>query len=273
MAKTVLNKYKSKELLKKALLNKYGRREAENVTNYYIDAHTRLTSCDLESDIEKLLQGIPVQYVTKRAFFYGYKFIVNESVLIPRPETEELVYWIETDMKQINQNRTILDIGSGSGCILLSLMHKNENLQGTALDVSVNALDVVKENAKLMNLKPQLKQCDILDTSQFVRLGNFDVIVSNPPYILKTELQRMDQSVITFEPEISLFVDQDDPIVFYKSILALGQTNLNPKGCMYFETSDLYHEELEAAVISAAYKYEFRKDMQDKWRMLKVWKD
>lgn len=273
MAKTVLNNSKAKDLLFPKLESQFGEREATNIIAYYMDAinagrHNE--SPNIEADLQLLLSGKPVQQVCHTAFFYGYTFYINDDVLIPRPETEELVHWIVTDLKSENNPCEVLDIGTGSGCILLSVMQKIKSASGTGLEISDGALKVFEKNALDLGLKPKSIRMNILDLSHRKVLPQYDVIVSNPPYILQSEKNRMGDNVIENEPHLALFVDGDDPLVFYKSIMAFAKGHLKNGGALYFETSDLYHEQLKEYCNEMEWNVEFRKDLQGEWRMVKL---
>ena len=250
-------------------------RELNNLISYYLDAHQQLASAlkreKLEKDIQALKEGIPVQYVTGITFFYGHRFITNSGCLIPRPETEELVHWIVKDNKSKSSFR-IMDIGVGSGCILLSVMSalNNTELEGWGLDISLPAINVFNSNAKMLNLKVHPLLADIRMHQELP--SDLDCIVSNPPYILSEERDRMDKSVLEYEPEIALFVPGEDPLFYYKRIMDLGLTLLKPQGVIYFETSDLYHNELLDSIDTNQYSPTFRRDLSGKWRMLKLTK-
>ena len=180
----------------------------------------------------------PVQYVLEEAHFQGLKFYVNENVLIPRPETEELVEWILADFRALqaaSRDISVLDIGTGSGCIAVSLKVKNNFLQISACDVSSPALAIAKKNADNNKAAIQLFNYDILNQSSWNELPVYDLIVSNPPYIPERDKQSMDQNVLNYEPHIALFTSDDDPNIFYRTIALFGKTHLKAGGKLYFE--------------------------------------
>ena len=253
------------------LTKTYAPREAENLVNYYFDAHleTDLDRLQVESDSLKLLQGQPVQYVTNTSFFYGYQFCIDTGVLIPRPETEELVHWIVSDYKN-REGLRFLDIGCGSGCILLTILQKLSDITSYGLDISPVALELTRKNADQFGLDTTLILADITKTDGAALPTNLDFIVSNPPYISRSELSRMGASVLEHEPEQALFVDDDDPLLFYKHIITIGKALLQPAGVIYFETSDTYHIEMKRHLELLDLQFEYRTDMQGKLRMLKV---
>lgn len=261
--------------LEAALCDIYKGRAIDNVISYYIDAKLSavpdITEKTLSADILKFKQGLPVQYITQTAFFYGHRFYVDAHVLIPRPETEELVYWILQDLKQSQSAHPhILDIGTGSGCIIISIAKGLESCKAEGMDVSKAALAVMMRNAEQLGIAVEAQEVNILQYEDYNICQKYDIIVSNPPYILQQEKERMDDSVVACEPDIALFVEEDDPLIFYKRILDFSKERLNSGGVLYFETSDLYHDALKEIIKEKTLSYEFKKDMQDNWRMLKV---
>ena len=216
---------------------------------------------------QRILNGEPVQYITGGAEFYGHTHIVNSCVLIPRPETEELVHWIISDQKSFDGHK-YLDIGTGSGCIINSLAL---NLKGVfyGVDVSKKALDVAKLNSEVLESEVEFNLKDILNLKE--NDLNYDVIVSNPPYIPIKDISEMNRNVLDYEPEIALFVSNDDPLIFYKAIIRYGLKNLNKEGVLYFEIHESYKRELKVIVEDLDCSFEFRNDMQGKARMLKIW--
>lgn len=257
----------------KTLIKSFDQRELDSLWSYYRDSNEYKKEwpkqMEFQKDLELIAGGRPIQYVTSLSFFYGFHFFVNASCLIPRPETEELVYWIESEWKKSSDLR-ILDIGAGSGCIALSLLLKLDNANGLAVDLSEEALEVVRRNAENLNVSIETINTDVLSDDWFKPVGRFNVVVCNPPYILKEEIERMDDSVLNNEPEMALFVEGNDPLVFYKKIILDASMIIEQGGAMYFETSDLYHEALEDFVKSKGHEYKFKRDMQGKWRMLKL---
>lgn len=262
------NEHEIKEVISERLEEIYGSREAMNIATYYIDAMRGTDITDFDKDLEKLESGIPVQYVCQSAYFYGTWFYVDQNVLIPRPETEELVHWILSESSYSIPYR-ILDIGSGSGCIILSLLNKLKLASGTAMEIDEQAYRIIRGNADSMGVSLEVLQSDIL-RKDLPEETFYDIIVSNPPYILQEEKYRMDDVVVHHEPEKALFVEGDDPLVFYKKIIEVAEKHCDLGGCLYMETSDLYHQDLKSILDEKKYKYEFRKDLQDNWRMLKV---
>jgi len=261
---------KNRQRMYNSLLPKYGDREANNIVDYYADAMTDRSESEVSADTERLLSDEPVQYVCNTSFFYGHRLYVDNNVLIPRPETEELVHWIITDVK--DRKVDILDIGTGSGCILLNVLYKCQNATGTGVDIEEEVAKVFDKNASILDVNAKFQQLDILDKEQITSLQKYDVIVSNPPYILHSEKNRMGESVIKYEPDVALYVEDTNPLLFYKRIKAIGEGHLSPGGSIYFETSDLYHDELLDYVQKSEFQFEFRKDLQGEFRMLKLWR-
>ncbi len=243
-------------------------RELENVVAYYRDATKDDELRDPVKDARRLLEGEPIQYICNKSFFYGLEYYVDPHVLIPRPETEELVHWVLSEHK--NQEGHILDIGTGSGCILLTLLYKNPSFKGMGIDISADALNVFMVNNQKLNTNAKAKEVDILNDHLTAFNNQFDIIVSNPPYILKSEKPRMGESVVKHEPEEALFVNSNDPLIFYKHIIDIAPHLLKHNGSLYFETSDLYHNELKAFCAASNKQATFRKDLQGNMRMLKV---
>ncbi len=218
----------------------------------------------LEKYTQELLTNKPVQYVLGETEFYGLTFKVNEHVLIPRPETEELVQWIMLENK--NTNRAILDIGTGSGCIPITLKKYLTDLEVYALDVSVDALAVAKQNAILNNVVIQWIRMDILINTPSLKV---DVLVSNPPYVLRSEQKTMQRNVLDFEPHLALFVEEDNALLFYDRIATIGTSILNPKGKIYFEINEKYGNEVKDLLAKSGFtNIQLKKDMFERDRFI-----
>ena len=195
---------------------------------------------------KELKKNIPLQYILGETIFYGLTFKVNPSVLIPRPETEELVELILNDcMKENETSLDILDIGTGSGCIPVTLKHKLPEANVSAIDISQEALEVAQQNAILNQTTILFNKTDILSPDAEFSLDTYDIIVSNPPYIAKKEANQMHERVKNNEPEIALFVEDNDAAVFYKRIISLCKQHLNKSGKLYFELNPLFAEEVK----------------------------
>ena len=213
------------------------------------------------SALERLKTHEPIQYLLGKTSFMDLEFKVNSSVLIPRPETEELVRLI---LKEDLYGKEILDIGTGSGCIAISLAKNFPNAKVSALDISKNALEVAKENAKLNNVNIEFIKADIF---QYKSDKKYDVIVSNPPYVLESEKVLMKQNVLDFEPELALFVDDNNSLKYYRSILNTSKKILNKNGKIYFETNKKNYHKLKDIANDFNYKHTyFKKDIFEKNR-------
>jgi release factor glutamine methyltransferase len=194
------------------------------------------------------------------------RFYVDSSVLIPRPETEELVHWIAETTKASGSGMKILDIGTGSGCIAISLKKKLPNAIIYACDVSAAALSVAEKNANTLHAPIQFIEANILDASQWIKFPQFDIIVSNPPYIPVGQQAQMSANVVEHEPHLALFVNNDDPLLFYRKIKAFANEKLVNAGELFFEV----HEDLANQTAELFERSELKKDMQGKNRMLRV---
>ncbi len=218
--------------------------------------------------IESLKTGMPIQYITGKAWFMGNELTVNENVLIPRPETEELVEWMIEYATIIDKPLQILDIGTGSGCIPIALKLALPNCMVAGLDISEVALQVAKNNATHLNAAISWMQENILDTTYLP--NQFDIIVSNPPYIPFKENANMQAQVKNFEPNIALFVTDQDPLIFYRTIARLGKQYLSPNGQLFFEMHYDQGKALLALFDEMGYHAELRQDMFGKDRMLRA---
>lgn len=260
----------------------YGNGEARAVTDYVLDVCFGLSKADIlcgaveEMTAEKtaelnkifgrLTEGEPVQYVLGRAEFSGRWFNVRPGVLIPRPETEELCAWITADSKA-SASPKVLDIGTGSGCIAITLQIDMPESNVTAWDISADALDVARENAQRFGANVNFVKLDALNAKPE---GEWDVIVSNPPYICEKEKKDMAVNVLEHEPHTALFVPDADPLLFYRAITRLAVQTLNKGGRLYFEINPIYADDtcrmMRAEGMTAV---ELRSDMYGKQRMAK----
>ena len=227
------------------------------------------------SILEQLKKEIPVQYLLGKTSFYGLEFEVNENVLIPRPETEELVDWIirsrklSFDSAQDDSGKLkILDIGTGSGCIAISLAKNIPNAQVFAIDVSEKALATAKRNAEINGVEVAFLEKNILEIED---LGQqFDIIVSNPPYVRELEKEEIKKNVLDNEPHLALFVEDDDALVFYRKIAELAQKNLSPNGQLFFEINQYLGKEMMELLEKMNFKnIELRKDIYGNDRMIR----
>lgn len=260
----------------------YGNGEARAVTDYVLDVCFGLSKADImcgavdEMTAEKtaelnkifgrLMEGEPVQYVLGRAEFSGRWFNVRPGVLIPRPETEELCAWITADSKA-SASPKVLDIGTGSGCIAITLQLDMPESKVTAWDISADALDVARENAQQLGANVNFVKLDALNAKPE---GEWDVIVSNPPYICEKEKKDMAVNVLEHEPHTALFVPDADPLLFYRAITRLAVQTLSKGGRLYFEINPIYADDtcrmMQAEGMTAV---ELRSDMYGKQRMAK----
>jgi len=222
----------------------------------------------LYSYTTKLLAHEPLQYVLQEAWFFGLKFYVDSNVLIPRPETEELVEWVISNCRFPIDTLSILDIGTGSGCIPIALKRRLRKACVSAIDISEGALSVARKNAVKLGADVNFLLVDILDPAASSVLKKTDIIISNPPYIPDSNKASMDPNVLDFEPHTALFVPDQDALLFYKAIVNFAQTKLNPGGLLFFEI----HEDLGPDVISLleskGFNATLKKDMQGKDRMV-----
>lgn len=260
----------------------YGNGEARAITDYVLDVCFGLSKADImcgaveEMTAEKtaelnkifgrLMEGEPVQYVLGRAEFCGRWFSVRPGVLIPRPETEELCAWITADSKASGSPK-VLDIGTGSGCIAITLQLDMPESKVTAWDISADALDVARENAQQLGANVNFVKLDALNAKPE---GEWDVIVSNPPYICEKEKKDMAVNVLEHEPHKALFVPDADPLLFYRAITRLAVQTLSKGGRLYFEINPIYADDtchmMRAEGMTAV---ELRSDMYGKQRMAK----
>ena len=226
--------------------------------------------------VKNLLKNHPVQYVTGSAWFYGERYNVNSSVLIPRRETEELCHWIIEDFKNKalqGEILKIIDIGTGSGCIAITLKQQLQNAKVTAVDISEEALKTALSNALKIGAEVSFICADALDTLSMKDFGLFDIIVSNPPYVRDSEKEYMNPNVTDFEPHLALFVKDENPLIYYELISDFSLTHLEEGGALYFEINENLSDSLEEMLRHKGFTFlEIRSDMQNKPRMLKCQK-
>ncbi|MCM1302342.1 MAG: peptide chain release factor N(5)-glutamine methyltransferase [Alistipes senegalensis] len=261
------------------LVELYGEREARSIAllaaselsglpeaAFLTDPQAAVEIDGLDAAVERLAAGCPVQYVTGRAQFFGRKFAMRDGVLIPRPETEELVAWI---LRTERDAAAILDVGTGSGCIAATLAAKLPRAKVSAADISPAALAVAAENCRTLGAKVDLRQADALSDLAEVFAGPFDVIVSNPPYVPQRDRATMHLNVRDYEPPEALFVPDDDPLLFYRAIARAGRKMLRTGGRLYFEIYHLHADALCALLAEEGYTgIELRNDLFGKNRML-----
>ena len=263
----------------------YGEGEAQAIARLIYEVRYGLTLSDLlmgrdssvpQDELEQIAIRLerqePVQYILGQTEFCGRTFVVNEHVLIPRPETAELCQWIVLG-NGLQGCKKILDIGTGSGCIAITLAAEMPKAEVTAWDISEEALKVAEENAKRTNVHVKFEQVDILHLpSSILHLTSaFDLIVSNPPYICNKERETMEANVLEHEPHTALFVPNDDPLLFYRAIAQYGQTALKEGGWLYFEINPLYAEALHEMLSKMSYHdIEIKEDQYGKQRMIRA---
>ena len=270
------------------LYEMYGDREAANIADIVIENITGFKKVDrlinkqfplneeqlqlLNDYTNELLKHKPVQYVLSEVWFAGMKLYVDENVLIPRPETEELVEWIvKTVASRKSQVASILDIGTGSGCIPVALKKKLLSVEVHALDISEEALNVAKRNAAIQQTEINFHLLNILDKNLWRQLPKFDIIVSNPPYVTQGEASSMQKNVLQYEPHLALFVDDEDAMKLYKAIAEFGLYHLNNNGQIFFEINEMMGKQI--CDLLNQYRYlniELKKDLQNKDRMIKA---
>ena len=230
---------------------------------------------ELKKILSRLKQNEPVQYALEEAWFAGMKFKVNSSVLIPRPETEELVDWvlkvINYQYSMFNIQCSILDIGTGSGCIPIALKKNLPEVGVSAIDVCSEAIFIATENAADHNTDIDFILMDFLNEEKWYELGQFDIIVSNPPYIRQSEAKDMHERVKDFEPHIALFVPDNDALLFFKKLGDFAKTHLNPSGSLFVEINESLGKKVVSLFQLAGFlNVELKKDMQEKERMVRA---
>ncbi len=262
----------------------YSLGEATTITNWVFEKMVSLKRADIlknpdkvitpeanesiQNVLQQLLQHKPIQYVLGEAFFYNMKLKVNEHVLIPRPETEELVEQLIKDRKSKLTDPAILDIGTGSGCIPIALKKNLPASFVTSIDISKKAISLAIENADLHNTHITFRQMDFLNEKGWDILPMYDIIISNPPYIPANEKEKLSKNVTLYEPHIALFVPNKTPLIFYEKIAAFGLTNLRPSGKIYLETHEDYAKEVAALFRKNYETVVVKKDLNGKERMI-----
>lgn len=236
-------------------------------------------SSEWKAIISELQQEKPIQYILGEAWFYGLRFNVNENTLIPRPETEELVEWIIESQKSKakSQKMNLLDIGTGTGCIPISLKSNLPQTEVFAIDVSESALEIAKQNAKENNVEIHFIKTDILKVEDLLSLQaesrslpKLDVIVSNPPYVRNLEKEEIKKNVLDYEPHLALFVEDNDALLFYRKIAQLAKDNLQPNGLLFFEINQYLGKETVELLKNLGFKnIELRQDLRGNDRMIK----
>ena len=258
-------------------LNQYSTAEAENLVNWLLEHHLGLRRVDmmnfleekdlpevLKLDFEKLKAGEPIQYILGKGPFYGRDFFVNEHTLIPRNETEELVHLIVKENPHTGLK--ILDIGTGTGCIPISLALEMKSPDVYGIDISEKALELAKKNSDFLKANVTFLTCDILN--EMPNLPELDILVSNPPYIPEADKSEMHRNVLDFEPGLALFVPDQDPLLFYRVIGEKGKQLLKPGGKLYFEIHERFGSEMGELLSDLGYKeVKVVKDLNGKERI------
>ncbi len=253
----------ARSLARIVLEDGFGVRDVNSSDNLHPD-----TQLQLNEILQRLKVGEPVQYLVGKAHFYGYTFQVDPAVLIPRPETEELVELILKKEKK-KQALRVLDVGTGSGCIAISLKKKRPKWDLWALDISADALLLAEGNAVLLEAPVEFRRLDVSEVSAWVDLPTFDLIVSNPPYIEPGEKALMAGRVTSYEPDVALFTPPDDPLFFYRKLAELGVEKLVKGGRMYLEGSEFHLREVLHLLKAYGYsQLELFSDMQGKSRIV-----
>lgn len=290
----------AERLVINALKNIYEEGEAGSIAGLAMEQVTGLASTErmlrkenvldasqvneLQRIIERLANQEPIQYILNKCWFYGMELYVDRDVLIPRPETEELVDWVIKDIrikapglleKQYGEadettRMKILDVGTGSGCIALALKKTIPAAEVWGCDISDRALNIARRNGSELNIRVDFQSVDYLDLAQQMHLPTVDILVSNPPYVPQKDKADMQPNVLQYEPHTALFVDNDDALLFYKAMIGFGRHRLHEKGVIYMEIHENLGEEVKKIFEEEGYAVELRKDMQGKERMVRA---
>lgn len=224
----------------------------------------------LDQAVDELEKGVPLQYVLHEAWFYGQAFHVDENVLIPRPETEELVHWMLQDTAPDSAG-SLLDVCTGSGCIALTFALQRPAWKCTGLDAFGPVLDVARLNAEKLHAAAEWRCCDVLSPAFLQEDGTYEVIVSNPPYVMEREKPEIPERVRCHEPQAALFVPDDDPLCFYRAIAYFARGHLAEKGALYLEINEKLGKETVALLRESGFtEVELKHDLQGKDRMIKA---
>ena len=278
--------YSSFEALRKAFVNHllavYDQREANTIfkevvavelgwdaAQFVLNKHEAVSehiTHRFKKVLDRLVLGEPIQYITGVTHFMGKDYVVNPYVLIPRPETAELIQWVLDDWSMNNASMSAIDIGSGSGIIPIELALNRPRWTVTGTDVSEEALDVARKNALNLGAKVHWLNQDILNPCLSDR---YRIIISNPPYIPRAEAGRMSAQVVNHEPHLALFVD-DDPLQFYAAVMQFAKEHLEDDGALYFECHEDYAHDVEQLCLEMGWRTDLRTDLQNKPRMLRV---
>lgn len=275
---------KAKSLIKSRLADLYSTGEIESFTRLILQRVLGLTGVQLllikdeqipvaklveiEQIVTRLAQYEPIQYIFNETEFYGLLFYVNPSVLIPRPETEELVEWI---LKSAGKRTSLLDIGTGSGCIAVSCAKKGNFHKIGAYDISGEALQIAQKNAMQNQVSIDFSRIDILNWRSYTYKHKWDIIVSNPPYVTYEERKMMESNVLDYEPHLALFVDDDDPLLFYREISLFARENMSRGGNLFFEINEAFGLQTRDLLSELGFIHcELRQDINGKCRMVRA---
>ena len=258
----------AKAIVRGLILHKTGKTAAESI----LEKDRELTESEIlffQQSLKRLKNHEPLQHITGVAHFYGLEFNVDPSVLIPRPETEELLDWIIKDHAKAGSHMKLLDIGTGSGCIAIALSKAFPDAEVWAVDVSDEALRIASNNAEKLMAEIVISKIDILDPHSRARLPEFNMIVSNPPYVTPSDRKKMQKNVTEHEPPLALFVEEKDPLSFYREIIAFSMEHLVNGGHLYFECNESNALEVVELLKKCGFKdIELRQDMRGKERMV-----
>ncbi len=274
-------------LIQEAVTPLYGEQEASSIAKLFLEDTLNISRYEIflypnhhvdqlgqsriAEGVKKLIQGMPIQQVIGKTEFVGLPFVVTPDVLIPRPETEELLWWIVSDLQ--GEEVRILDIGTGSGCLAVTLSKMLSKATVFATDISLNALTVAEQNAEQNRATVHFLHDNILNPGIELRKLNCEVIVSNPPYITEKEKEQMHSNVLEHEPHIALFVPNEDPLKFYKAICDFALASIQPKTTVYLEINESYGTETAELFQKNGFTTEIRKDINGKERMVKAVKE
>ncbi len=241
-----------------------------NASDFILNTTFRLSESDLlfiRYYVHRLQNNEPFQYIHGTTTFFGLELKCDKRALIPRPETEELVAWVV----EFGPYKTITDLCTGSGCIALGLKSKFSESNVTGLDISSDALSLAKENSELTNLDVKFNLADVLNINGDLLVNKWDCIISNPPYIPSNERESIAENVLNFEPEVALFVENENPIIFYEAIVKYAKLNLSENGFLFFEIHPDFSAEISDLLkLKGFINIELRKDLQGKNRMIKA---
>ena len=243
----------------------YNARELQNMWRILYRLGLEKDIGDFQGIIERLKNKEPFDYILGNTEFFGLTFQVDPGVLIPRPETEQLVEWVL--LENGPDARQVLDIGTGSGCIAIALAKNRRKWKLHALDISDDALEIARSNASTNNVKVTFSQSDILRSGMDI---SYDIIISNPPYITTEERDQVSENTLRFEPDTALFTGSDDAMIFYRRIAELAKEHLTTQGQLFFELNEFHAFEIGQMISNMGYVVEIRKDLQGKDRMMKA---